>query len=217
VNKKNNPPKRILVTAGPTIEPLDPVRFISNYSTGTMGYEIAREAVRKGHDTCLVTGPVQLSPPAGVEVVRTQTALEMRDRVMERVEKYDCVVMAAAVCDFRPEERKKDKIKKQEKMTLELVKNPDILTEVGKKEGLVKVGFALETGAGWLENAKEKLQAKNLDLIVTNVKEGARDPFGPGDKDFTIIDREGNAKELKGASKEQCAEIILSEVERLLG
>lgn len=217
MNKKNTLPKRILVTAGPTVEPLDPVRFISNYSTGTMGYEIAREAARKGHDTCLVTGPVQLPPPAGAEVVRVQTALEMRDKVVERVENYDCVIMAAAVCDFRPGERKKDKIKKQEKMTLELVKNPDILAEVGKKEGLVKVGFALETGEGWLENAKEKLQTKNLDLIVTNVKEGARDPFGPGDKDFTIIDRVGNTKELKGASKEQCAEIILSEVERLLG
>ena len=215
MNTTTPPSRRILITAGPTIEPLDPVRFISNYSTGTMGYEIAREAAKKGFETCLITGPVSLTAPSGVEVVKAQSAREMRDRVLERVKNYECLIMAAAVCDFRPEERKGEKIKKQQKLTLELVRNPDILSEIGPRKGLIKVGFALETGEGWLENAKEKLRTKNLDLIVVNVKTESKDPFGPGEKDFTLIDKTNNMKSFKGISKEGCAKTILEEAEKM--
>jgi phosphopantothenoylcysteine decarboxylase/phosphopantothenate--cysteine ligase len=180
-----------------------------------MGYEIAREAAKKGFDTCLITGPVSLAAPSGVEVVKVQSACEMRDRVLERVENYECLIMAAAVCDFRPGKRKEEKIKKQEKMTLELVRNPDILSEVRPKEGFIKVGFALETGEEWLKNAKEKLRTKNLDLIVVNVKTEGKDPFGPGEKDFTLIDKTNNMKNLKGISKEACAKAILEEAGKM--
>jgi phosphopantothenoylcysteine decarboxylase/phosphopantothenate--cysteine ligase len=215
VKRKNTSSSRILITAGPTIEPLDPVRYISNYSTGTMGYEIAKESKRRGFDACLITGPVHLPPPRGIEVVRVSTACEMRDQVMRRIRDFDCLVMAAAVCDFRPRQKKEQKIKKQGKMTLELVKNPDILMDIGKRKGLIKVGFALETEKKWLKNAKNKLRAKKMDLMIVNVKERGKDPFGPGKKEFMIIDNSGNVKKLKKVSKPRCAGIILKEVERL--
>ncbi|MFQ5951958.1 MAG: phosphopantothenoylcysteine decarboxylase [Candidatus Omnitrophota bacterium] len=216
MKKNRTSPTRILVTAGPTVEPLDPVRFISNYSTGEMGHELARKSVERGFETCLITGPVHLPPPAGMEVIKVETAREMRDRVMERAGDYDCVIMAAAVCDFRPRKKSDQKIKKQEKITLELVRNPDILKELSEKEGLIRVGFALEVGKGWLENAKEKMETKKLDMIIINVKEELSDPFGPGEKDFLLLDKEGSSRDLKGISKAQCAEIILEEVERML-
>jgi phosphopantothenoylcysteine decarboxylase/phosphopantothenate--cysteine ligase len=215
VNKDRTIPTRILVTAGPTIEPLDPVRFISNHSTGIMGYEIAKEALKRGLEVCLVTGPVHLAPPIGAEVVGVTTAREMKDRVLERVGEYDCVIMAAAVCDFRAREEKKEKIKKKDGLTLELVKNPDILEKIGVRKGLVKVGFALETEENWLANAKEKMRTKNLDLIIANVKKGAADPFGPGEKNFVLVDKTGGTKELKNVSKDECASLILDEVARL--
>ena len=194
------------------LTPLD----ISNYSTGKMGYEIAKEAAARGFEACLITGPVHLSPPSGVEVVRVRTACEMRDRVMERAENYDCVIMAAAVCDFRASDQKEEKIKKQDKLTLELVRNPDILSELSEAKNFIRVGFALEASKEWLENAQEKLRAKKLDLIVANVKGAEKDPFGEGSKDFTLIDKENNIKDLKNISKEECAKAILEEVERML-
>ncbi|MGB2630390.1 MAG: phosphopantothenoylcysteine decarboxylase [Candidatus Omnitrophota bacterium] len=215
MNKDRTSPTRILITAGPTIEPLDPVRFISNHSTGLMGYEIAGKAKEKGYEVCLITGPTSLSFPEGVDIVKVDTACEMRDRVFEQIESCRCLIMAAAVCDFRPREKKKQKIKKREEMTLELVKNPDILEEIGEKDNLVKIGFALETGDEWLEKAKTKLQTKKLDLIIVNVKTAEMDPFGPGKKDFVLIDKNNNTRELKGVSKEQCAEIIVKEAEKL--
>jgi phosphopantothenoylcysteine decarboxylase/phosphopantothenate--cysteine ligase len=216
VKKEKTPSSRILITAGPTVEPLDPIRFISNYSTGTMGYEIAKQATERGLDVCLITGPVDLEPPRGVEVVKVRTAREMRDRVLERADDYGCVIMAAAVCDFRPYEQKKEKIKKQDRLTLELVRNPDILSELSSKKHLIRVGFALETGREWLENAREKMRAKKLDLIIANVKGEGKDPFGGGNKDFTIIDKLGNVKDLRGISKAECAKVILEETERML-
>jgi phosphopantothenoylcysteine decarboxylase/phosphopantothenate--cysteine ligase len=216
VNRRHTSSSRILITAGPTVEPLDPVRFISNYSTGAMGYEIAKQAAEKGFEVCLITGPVSLQPPAGVEVIKIRTAREMRDRVIERVDDCACVIMAAAVCDFRPAEQKQEKIKKQDKMTLELVRNPDILSELGSKKNLVRVGFALETESEWLRNARDKLRAKNLDLIVANVKKENNDPFGEGSKDFTLVDKLGNTKDLKGVSKAECAKTVLEEAGRML-
>jgi len=214
VNGGNNIPYKVLITAGPTIEPIDPVRYISNFSTGTMGYKIAAEAVRRGNKVCLVSGPVRLSPPDGAEVINVTTAREMRDRIFERLDNTDCVIMTAAVCDFRPAEVKKQKIKKTGKLALDLIENPDILKEIGHRKGLVKVGFALETD-NLLENAKNKLNGKSLDIIVATMRGRQQDPFGGGEKTFTLLDRELNARELKKVTKDECAKIILDEVERL--
>ncbi|RKY42133.1 MAG: hypothetical protein DRP85_03720 [Candidatus Makaraimicrobium thalassicum] len=215
MDKDSTPAGKILVTAGPTIEPLDPVRYISNYSTGMMGYEIAAECAERGFDVCLISGPVNLSPPAGVETVGVKTAGEMRDRVVERVSECDCLIMAAAVCDFRPEKEKKHKIKKKETLSVRFVKNTDILLEVGKREGLVKVGFALES-ENPVENGQNKLKAKSLDMIIINKKDTETDPFGPGEKEYILIDAGGNIKRFEELTKRQMAGVIIGEVEALL-
>ena len=214
-DENSGPSRKILVTAGPTREPLDPVRYISNRSTGIMGYKIAAEGKRRGFEVCLVSGPVRLSSPPGVEVLNVTTAREMRDKVFERVDEYDCVIMAAAVCDFRPEKNEKQKIKKQKTRALRLVKNPDILSEIGRRKGLVKVGFALET-ENPLENAKSKLKAKDLDLIIINAIDSVSDPFGSGTARYTLLDSSGNIREIERSTKKRMAEIIIREVEKAL-
>ncbi|MFC1643972.1 phosphopantothenoylcysteine decarboxylase [Candidatus Omnitrophota bacterium] len=213
--KQGSPLGKILVTAGPTIEPLDPIRFLSNHSTGTMGFAIAAEARGKGFDVCLVSGPVHLAAPEGVERVNVQTARQMRDAVAERIEEYDCLIMTAAVCDFRPEKEASQKIKKQETLTLKLIRNPDILSEAAREENLVRVGFALETETP-IQNAKKKLKGKNLDLIIVNTKNTETDPFGPGAKQYTIIDAKANVRDIKDMNKTQLAGIIIEEVGKLL-
>lgn len=214
--KKIRPACKLLVTAGPTVEPLDPIRFLSNYSTGEMGYKIAAEGIKRGYEVCLISGPVKISSPDGAEVVKVQTAREMRDSVMERVEGVDCLIMAAAVCDFRPKKEEKNKIKKQQELTLSLEKNPDILLDAGHRDGLIKIGFALETEDPE-KNGRAKLKAKDLDLIVINVKSAAEDPFGPGAKQYLTIDRDDNKKQINNITKEQMAETIIDEFERLRG
>ncbi|NQT33185.1 MAG: hypothetical protein HQ594_05885 [Candidatus Omnitrophica bacterium] len=213
---------KILITAGPTIEPLDPVRYISNRSTGAMGYEIAKKAREKGFDVCLVSGPVALAPPDGVKTIKVNTAREMRDSVMERIDDYDCIIMAAAVCDFRPEETEEQKIKKSDELTLNLVSNPDILAGLSEKENLLKVGFALETENA-LENGSDKLKRKNLDLIVINVISAENDPFGPNHpsegaqnrRNYTLIDSGDKAREVNGATKDELAEFLIDEIGKL--
>jgi phosphopantothenoylcysteine decarboxylase/phosphopantothenate--cysteine ligase len=166
----------------------------------------------------LVSGPVSLEAPEGVETVKVTTASEMKDRVIERVGQCGCIVMAAAVCDFRPEQEQKNKIKKSEELTLRLKKTPDILKEVGKREGLVKVGFALETDKV-LENAGAKLKAKELDMIIVNAKTPQNDPFGADRKggfEYVIIDKGGGKTELKGVSKEEMAEEVISRIQDLV-
>jgi len=121
---------RILVTAGPTREPLDPVRFLSNRSTGAMGFALAREALRRGHEVTLVLGPVEASPPEGAEVVRVETALEMRDAVIEHLPRADAVLCAAAVADYRPVALSEKKIKRGGRKTIDLAENPDIAAEI---------------------------------------------------------------------------------------
>ena len=137
---------KILVTAGPTREKIDPVRFISNYSTGTFGYEIAGEAARRGHDVTLVSGPTCLEVPAGVKRVMIESALEMRREVKKRARQAGCVIMAAAVCDWKVRSPSRYKIKRHGGPTrLELEENPDILRELGNNKKGILVGFALET------------------------------------------------------------------------
>ncbi len=163
--------KKILVSAGPTREPLDPVRFISNYSSGKMGYALARNAVYRGAEVTLVSGPIGLTPPAGVKFYAVETAVDMEETIDELAERQDIIIMAAAISDFRPEVREKKKIKKEDRtgLTLSLKSNPDILKKLGKQKGENQklIGFALETEDA-INNARGKLNNKNLDLIIAN-------------------------------------------------
>lgn len=160
---------RFLVTAGPTREPIDAVRYLSNASSGRMGFACAEAAARAGHEVVLVTGPVDLPDPAGVEVVRVTTGLEMHRAATKAFAKADAVIATAAVCDYRPAKRAAGKLKKGVKrVSMALVPNPDILLEMGRKKGRrVLIGFALEVQRP-LANATDKLWRKNLDAIVLN-------------------------------------------------
>jgi len=207
--------KKILVAAGPTREKIDPVRFISNYSTGTFGYAIAREAKRRGLDVTLVSGPTALKAPDGVRFVPVESSLDMRKAVLERFKKADCVIMSAAVADWRPVYSAKKKIKKTQKKTIELVENPDILAQLGaRKNGRVAVGFALET-ENLEKNALKKLKDKKLDLIVANRLGKDSDLFGDKKIDVVTIDRFGNRARISGRSKQELAKIILGKALRL--
>ncbi|ALJ90291.1 bifunctional phosphopantothenoylcysteine decarboxylase/phosphopantothenate--cysteine ligase CoaBC [Thermus aquaticus] len=201
---------RLLVSAGPTREYLDPVRFISNPSSGRMGYAVAEAARDRGAEVVLVSGPTCLKAPWGVEVVRVESALEMRQAILERYPWAKAVVMAAAVADYRPAEVLKDKEPKVEaEKTIRLVPNPDILKELGeRKEGRVLVGFAMETASG-LERAQEKLRRKNLDLIALNWVNREGVGFGSPENEVVLISRDGRVLELPRMEKRQVAHRIL--------
>jgi phosphopantothenoylcysteine decarboxylase/phosphopantothenate--cysteine ligase len=201
---------RLLVSAGPTREYLDPVRFISNPSSGRMGYAVAEAARDRGAEVVLVSGPTCLKAPWGVEVVRVESALEMRQAILERYPWAKVVVMAAAVADYRPAEVLKDKEPKAEaEKTIRLVPNPDILKELGeRKEGRVLVGFAMETASG-LERAQEKLRRKNLDLIALNWVNREGVGFGSPENEVVLIARDGRVLELPRMEKRQVAHRIL--------
>lgn len=213
---------RILVTAGPTREAIDRVRFISNASTGKMGYEIARLAQRRRHRVILISGPANILPPKGVEFVSANTALQMRDRVKQYFKRCDCLIMTAAVSDFRPKRVIKRKIKKTDfrrTSVLELTENPDILLEMGKKkEKRILVGFALET-ENLIENARAKLKKKKLDLIVANQLTQRNSPypqgtpFGDRRVRAVLISGEGAVDRLTLLTKEQLAKEVLKRVE----
>jgi phosphopantothenoylcysteine decarboxylase/phosphopantothenate--cysteine ligase len=201
---------RLLVSAGPTREYLDPVRFVSNPSSGRMGYAVAEAARDRGAEVVLVSGPTCLKAPWGVEVVRVESALEMRQAILERYPWAKAVVMAAAVADYRPAEVLKDKEPKAEaEKTIRLVPNPDILKELGeRKEGRVLVGFAMETASG-LERAQEKLRRKNLDLIALNWVNREGVGFGSPENEVVLIARDGRVLELPRMEKRQVAHRIL--------
>lgn len=202
----------ILVTAGPTREYIDEIRFLTNPSSGKMGFISAAVFTGAGHKVTLISGPVSLVPPEGVEFVPVQTAEEMRKAVLEKFEYADCVVMTAAVMDFRPKEKVAGKIKRTGGgLTLELVENRDILGELGQMNTKkILVGFALEIGEG-RESARAKLEGKNLDLLVLNFPES----FGADKTRFEILNRSGKWRSLGIIEKEELARILLREVERL--
>lgn len=208
--------RRVLVTAGPTREYFDPVRFLSNPSTGKMGYALAAVARRRGAAVRLISGPTNLPAPPGVELFRVVTAQEMLELVMENLEWSEVVIKAAAVADYRPAQFSPEKIKKTGgRLTVELERTPDILLEVGRQKGnRLLVGFAAETGEP-REKARLKLEQKNLDLIVANdvTKPGAG--FGTATNQVTLLFRDGRVVELPLLSKEEVAERILDEVEGL--
>ncbi|MBR0060624.1 MAG: bifunctional phosphopantothenoylcysteine decarboxylase/phosphopantothenate--cysteine ligase CoaBC [Selenomonadaceae bacterium] len=210
--------KRILVTAGGTIEAIDPVRYIGNRSSGRMGYEIAKSAMNSGAEVVLVSGKSEVEPPDGLKAfIKVESALQMRDEVLKHFETVDCVIMSAAVADYRVKNPSAQKIKKSDEiLTLELVKNPDILKELGTlKKSQVLVGFAAET-QNILEYANKKLVEKNLDFIVANdvTAEGAG--FGVSTNIASIIWRNGTVESFSKMSKADLAEKIIERVEKTL-
>ncbi|MGE5614433.1 MAG: bifunctional phosphopantothenoylcysteine decarboxylase/phosphopantothenate--cysteine ligase CoaBC [Bacillota bacterium] len=204
---------RILVTAGPTRERLDPVRFISNLSSGKMGYAVAKAAIERGADVVLISGPVELKCPEGAELVKVTTAEEMYRAVMSRFEACDVVVMAAAVADYRVAEVSDVKIKKSEnEFMVKLVKNTDILAELGRIKGdKMLVGFCAET-CNLMEHAACKMDVKNLDMIVANdvTMEGAG--FGTDTNIIKILKRDGTVLDLPLMSKLDAGHRILDEI-----
>ncbi len=202
----------VLVTAGPTREPLDPVRFLSNPSSGRMGFALAAAARDAGARVTLVSGPVELADPAGVEMVRVTTALQMHDAVMARFEAADVILKAAAVSDFRPAARSEAKPGKHEApLDLRLERNPDILQELGRhKEGRLLVGFAAETHEA-IAHGRRKLEAKRLDLIVVNTV-GGETGFGSADNEATLLFADGKQEDLPRMSKSALARVIVERV-----
>ena len=205
--------KTVLVTAGPTREPIDPVRVLTNPSTGTMGYALAEAAAGRGASVTLVTGPTSLSPPSDVEVVSVQTADEMNDAVQARRTDADYVFMAAAVADYAPTDPSPSKRKKtDEDLVLHLRRTPDILQTLGDhtRPDQVLVGFALETDDA-LENARRKLKKKNLDWIAVNnpTEDGAG--FGPTNR-VTLLQHDGPSEELPLMPKADVADALLDRV-----
>ena len=201
--------KNILVTAGPTREKIDPVRYISNYSTGIFGYEIASAAKSRGLSVILVSGPTLLTAPEGVKFVSVESADDMRTAVLKFLNWSDCVIMTAAVADWRSKYSARRKIEKGGARNIELVENPDILAEVGRlKKKRVAVGFALET-ENLEKNALKKLKDKNLDIIVANRLTSERSVFGDKTLDVVIIDRFGNRTRIFNKRKSRLAKIIL--------
>jgi len=206
--------KHIVVTAGGTHEPIDPVRYISNRSSGKMGYALVEAARDRGAKVTLVTAPISLAEPVGVDVVKVGTAQEMRQAVVKVTPQADALIMAAAVSDYRPIKAAKDKIKKREAgLTLELECTPDILGSV--KGNFIKVGFAAES-SNLVKNAKQKLQQKGLDFIVANDITASDSGFGADTNRVTIIDREGKVDSLPLMPKREVADKVLDRVVELL-
>jgi len=209
--------KKVVVSAGGTHEPIDPVRFIGNNSSGKMGFALAEAARDRGARVVLVTGPAALPDPYAVDVVRVQRAVEMRDAVVEHSADAQVLIMAAAVADYQPAEPIGEKIKRQDRegLTLSLVRTPDVLAEVNARPGLVKVGFAAES-QDLLANAAHKLEAKNLDLIAANDITAPHAGFATDTNRVTLIDRSGHQEELPLMSKYEVAWRILDRVVGLL-
>lgn len=209
--------RRIVVTAGPTWEPIDPVRFIGNRSTGRMGFAVATEASARGASVTLVVGPGTIEPPEGPAIVRVTTAEQMRDAVREAARGADAVVMAAAVADFRPETAADSKLKKESgPPEIRLVPTPDILAELGAERGqLVLIGFAAETedveAAG-----REKLERKNLDLLVANEVGREGTGFGSDTNRAAILSRTGEDERPRDWTKRELAGAICDRLAKLL-
>ena len=202
---------KIVISAGPTRESIDPVRFITNRSTGKMGYAIAQAARQKNWQTVLVSGPVNLLPPEGVEVVNVESAAEMAQAMKLAAQDADIVIMSAAVADYRPKVYSSGKIKKSDgDLVIELERTEDILLSLGKakKPGQILVGFAAETD-DLLQNAQSKLERKNLDYIAANIVGVPGRGFGADNNAITLLGRNGSRTEFALQSKEALAESLL--------
>ncbi|NMB27615.1 MAG: bifunctional phosphopantothenoylcysteine decarboxylase/phosphopantothenate--cysteine ligase CoaBC [Tissierellia bacterium] len=218
--KKDLIGKKIVITAGPTIEPLDPVRYMTNHSSGKMGYKIAKEAQRRGAEVVLITGPTGLKPPKDVEVIRINTTMEMFNAVEEQFDTCQVLIKAAAPLDYKPEKVSDVKIKKKEgqkdELNIKYIRNPDIAAHFGRlKKDQITVGFAAETN-NLLQYAKKKLKEKNFDFIVANdvSKDGAG--FKSDTNIVTIIHKDGKVNDYPILDKAKVANIILDKVRELL-
>ncbi len=212
--------KRVLVSAGPTWEPFDPVRFITNPSTGKMGYALSAIAARRSAEVHLVSGPGSLCAPQGVEVTKVVTAREMKDAIFKIADEMDVIIMAAAVSDYRPMDPAPQKIKKAPgDLTVTLTRNPDILASLGQtrseRKPKILVGFAAET-ENLIENATQKLRRKNLDFIVANDLDQRGSGFACDTNQVKIIDCSGGTTDLPCMTKEEVAGHVWDLVERLM-
>ncbi len=212
--------KKFLITAGPTYEAIDPVRFIGNRSSGKMGFALANTATLRGADVTLIAGPVHLETPLHVKRIDVESANQMLTAVLENAENSDAVIMAAAVADFTPQAPAEQKIKKdaaKKQIFLELAGTPDILLALSqrKRKGTLVVGFALET-QNELQSAREKLKKKNLDLVVLNSLKDKGAGFGTDTNVVTILDKNGKAEKLPLLSKFEVANEILNRLKKLL-
>lgn len=207
--------KRITVTAGGNQEPIDPVRVITNRSSGKMGYALAEAARDRGAHVTLITSPTALSKPAGIEVMPADTAIQMKEAVEKAVRQADVLIMAAAVADYRVKDIAENKIKRDHgDLTLALVNTPDILSQVNGD--FLKIGFAAES-QNLVENARQKLDKKNLDLIIANDITEENSGFGSDTNKVTMLDRAGGIESLPVLSKRDVAERIMDKVVLLLG
>jgi phosphopantothenoylcysteine decarboxylase/phosphopantothenate--cysteine ligase len=208
--------EHVLVTAGPTREPVDPVRYLSNRSSGRMGYAVAAQAARRGAQVTLVTGPTHLAPPPGIRVIPVETAEEMRDAVLHALGAATIVIKAAAVADYRPVAPASEKIRsKQRGLTLALAPTADILQEVGRARGnRFVVGFAAETGDP-TAGARAKLEAKGVDLMVANDVSRPDIGFDVEDNQVVMLDRWGGVVALDRRPKAEVADAVLDRVQAL--
>jgi phosphopantothenoylcysteine decarboxylase / phosphopantothenate---cysteine ligase len=206
----------ILITAGPTHEAIDPVRFITNRSTGHMGYAIARKARHAGHKVTLISGPVHLKPPPRVKTIYIRTAKEMFQQTKKHIKSKDCLIMAAAVSDFRPAARLTNKMKKScGPVAVQLEENPDILAWAGKHKGkLIIAGFCMETD-NLLQRAREKHKSKNTDFMIANRITKSSAPFGACLTNVVMLDTDNKALRVDNVSKDRVAGILLDKIEKL--
>ncbi len=209
--KKDLKGKKVLVSAGPTREAIDPVRYISNHSSGKMGYAVARSAELRGADVCLVSGPVAIDPPFGINLIKIETADEMAREILARMDDYDIIIMVAAVADYRPAAPENIKIKKKDNakgFSISLIENPDILKQAGKrKKNQFLMGFAAETN-DLEKNALIKMEKKNLDMIAANLVGVAGSGFGSDTNKVKLFLKNGEYEDIPVMEKIKIADRI---------
>ncbi|MBO6070834.1 MAG: bifunctional phosphopantothenoylcysteine decarboxylase/phosphopantothenate--cysteine ligase CoaBC [Succinivibrionaceae bacterium] len=217
LKKSNN--RKIVITAGPTQEPLDPVRFITNHSSGKMGYALAQAAAEKGYTVKLVSGPTNIPVPSAVEIIKVKTASDMLNAVLHEIEDSDIFIGCAAVADFRSKVISRNKIKKTddtESLFLELVKNPDIIKEVANLHKTFTVGFAAET-TNVVEYAKSKLVKKDLDLIIANDVSDSSIGFNSDQNRVSLVFKDLSTEDLPLMNKQDLARVLIDKIESQLG
>ncbi len=205
---------RVLISSGPTREPLDPVRFLSNYSTGFMGAQLAAEALRRGHRVTVVSGPSIEPLPAKARVIPVEQAREMEQAMRRQAPRADAVIMAAAVADFMPTRRQATKLRRGSGLRLQFTATPDIIARLPKRRGQIRVGFALETGQV-IARAARKLRGKRLDLLLAQEAGLSRGPFGRERVRAWLLERDGTVTALGRQPKRRIASALLDKTESL--
>jgi phosphopantothenoylcysteine decarboxylase/phosphopantothenate--cysteine ligase len=213
--------KRVLISAGPTVEAIDPVRFVSNHSSGKMGYAVARAAEKRGARVTLVSGPVNLETPVGVDRIDVETCEQMQDQMLAYLDKADIIIKVAAVADYKPVDPRAHKIKKRdhpEDLSIAMTQNPDILATIGERKthGQFLVGFAAETD-DLEENALLKMEKKNLDMIAANLVGSPGSGFKADTNKVKLFSRDGSFLDIGLMDKNKVADILLDQVLEKMG